>query len=25
MEYALYILNIWATCACPEKQRVPWI
>ena len=25
MEYTFYILNFWATCACPEKQRVPWI
>ena len=20
-----YIQEFWATCACPEKQRVPWI
>ena len=21
----LFTFQIWATCACPEKQRVPWI
>jgi len=25
MEYSFYIQNFWTTCACPEKQRVPWI
>jgi len=23
--YTFYIQDFWATCACPEKQRVPWI
>jgi len=25
IEYIFYIQDIWATCACPEKQSVPWI
>ena len=25
MEYTFYIQDFWTTCACPEKQRVPWI
>jgi len=25
IEYTFYIQNILPTCACPEKQRVPWI
>ena len=24
MEYTFYIQNYWATCACPEKQSLPW-
>jgi len=24
-EYTFYIQDFWATCACPEKNRVPWI
>ena len=23
--HTFYIPEFWATCACPEKQRVPWI
>ena len=25
IEYTFYIQDFWVTCACPEKQRVPWI
>ena len=25
MEYTFHIQDFWTTCACPEKQRVPWI
>ena len=25
IEHTFYIQDIWATCACPEKQNVPWI
>ena len=25
IEYTFYIQDFWATCACPEKQSVPWI
>jgi len=25
IEYSFYIQNFWATCACPEKQSLPWI
>ena len=25
IEYSFYIQDFWATCACPEKQSVPWI
>jgi len=24
IEYTFYIQDFWATCACPEKQSVPW-
>ena len=24
IEYAFHIQDFWTTCACPEKQRVPW-
>ena len=24
IEYSFYIQDFWATCACPEKQNVPW-
>jgi len=23
IEYTFYIQNFWATCSCPERQRVP--
>ena len=25
IEYSFHIQDFWATCACPEKQSVPWI
>jgi len=25
IEHTFYIQDFWATCACPENQRVPWI
>jgi len=25
MNIVFYIQDFWATCACPEKQSVPWI
>ena len=25
IEYSFQIQDFWATCACPEKQSVPWI
>ena len=25
IEYSFYNQDFWATCACPEKQSVPWI
>ena len=25
IEYIFYIQDFWATCACPEKQSVPWV
>jgi len=25
IEYTFCIQDFWATCACPEKQTVPWI
>jgi len=25
IQYTFYIQDFWASCAYPEKQRVPWI